>query len=213
MALLSLAAPPAPDGRSLWTYWSGTLGDLVLPGIIYGLTSSCVSLGPDRVSSASYVAAAFGCVAGAASQASWLLDPRSRLNWLLIAPHTFSFPGWYHAGYLTLTSGYVAGVAWESLRRMGLAANDRLGALLGGVGAIATAAACGVFTLTVCADSLPSAGTSSSESTIALTAAAPVALLALALWRLGRSALLLVRPVGCALAFTGLCAIALAIGK
>jgi hypothetical protein len=213
MALLSLTAARAPDGRSMWTYWSGTLGDLVLPGIIYGLTRTCTALGPDRISPGSYAAAALGATAGAASQASWLLDPSPRLNWLLVAPHTFSFPGWYHAGYLTLTSGYVAGTAWEGLRRMGMAPDDRLRTLLGGRGAAAMAAACGIFTLTVVADSLPSAGTSASASTIAVTVAAPVLLTALAAWRLGRSAGLLVRPVGCGLAATGICAIVIAAGK
>jgi hypothetical protein len=204
MALLSLGNVHPPGGRSMWTYWSGTVGDLVLPVIVYGLTRACVALGPDRISSGSYAVGVLGAVIGGGAQAAWLTDPDPRLNWLLVAPHTFSWPGWYHAVYLVITAAYVAGTAWEALRRMGRAPSSRLITILGGPGAAVAASACGIFVLTIVADSLPSASTSSSRSTIAITAATPTLLLVLAAWRLGRATALLFRPIVWALVITGI---------
>jgi hypothetical protein len=213
MALLSLVSVHSPGGRSMWTYWSGTLGDLTLPVIVYGLTRTCVMLGPERISPGSYAAAGLGAIIGTGSQAAWLADPNPRLNWLLVAPHTFSFPGWYHAVYLVITAAYVAGTAWEALRRMGRAPRSRLSAILAGPGAAAMMSACGIFVLTIVADSLPSASTSSSQSTIAITAATPALLLALAAWRLGRATALLFRPIACALAITGIGVLLISAGR
>ena len=219
MGAMALVTTPPNGVRPLWTYWSGTIGDLLLPVIVYGFTQACAVLTPTglpEVSAGSYVAAGIGATIGALSQAAWLLDPAPRLNWLLIAPHTFSFPGWYHAVYLIITSAYVAGVSWELLRRARLAmlaSPNQVRAVLGGWGAMATLTAVGIFVLTVVADSLPSQGTSSSRATIAIIVSAPVALLALAAWRLRGAASALGRPLLLSLAVTAVGALILSITR
>lgn len=207
MAIMALVKRPPKGVRPLWAYWSGTVGDLVLPVIIYGITRACTALRPPSrptVTPGTYLAAAAGGVLGMASQAAWLLDPDPRINWLLTAPHTFSFPGWYHAGYLTITSAYFGGASWELLRRAVLAPSDQTARVLGGAGATATLTAIEIFVVTVVADSAPSAATSSSQATIAIVAACPVVLLALAARRLGSRAHVLARPLAVSLAITAL---------
>lgn len=168
---------------------------------------------PGGTPRSSYATAGLGAAIGALSQVAWLSDPAPRLNWLLIAPHRFSFAGWYHAVYLTLTSAYVGGVSWEALRRAARAPRELLASVFGGRGATAVLAACGIFVLTVVADSLPSAATSSSLTTIVIIVSCPAALLAIAAWRLGHAVTVLRRPLAHALLVTALGALVIATSR
>jgi hypothetical protein len=64
------------------------------------------------------VAFVVGGLAGAAVQASWLLDPSPVTNWTLPRAHHFSFPGWYHACYLVLAAGSIAAMGTLGARRL-----------------------------------------------------------------------------------------------
>jgi hypothetical protein len=216
MAIMALATRLPKGTRPLWSYWSGTLGDLVLPIIIYGVTRACAALpsgGRSVVARDSYAAAAAGAALGLASQAAWLSDPNPRINWLVTAPHTFSAAGWYHATYLTITSAYVGGASWELLRRAKLAPSDQTRRVLGGAGATATLTAIEVFVVTVIADSVPSGATSSSQATIAIIVACSVTLLALAAARLGGRASVLARPLAVSLIITVLGTLVVALAR
>ncbi|MFF3330514.1 hypothetical protein ACFYWX_13295 [Streptomyces sp. NPDC002888] len=210
MSAMALATEPPPGVRPLWSYWSGTVGDLLLPVVVYGLTRACqvlavtpepadtVDAGPrDRRRGRScLVAAGVGAAIGAVSQAAWLADPDPQLNWLLIAPHLFSPAGYYHAGFLVLTSAGVAGTGWEALRRAGRARGTaRLRRVLSGHGCSVVLASAGLFVLTVVKDSAPLTDTVSARATVAAVSLAPVALLGVAVWRLGRDATVLLRPL------------------
>jgi hypothetical protein len=205
MAVMALLTTLPKHVRPLWAYWSGTLGDLVLPVIIYGFTEACARLkstSRPEVLAGTYVTAAVGALIGALSQVAWLFDATPRLNWLLVAPHTFSFAGWYHAAYLTITSAYVAGISWELLARARLVPREGVSLVLGGRGAAMTMIAIEIFVITVVADSIPSSGTSSSQATIAIIVSSLGVLVALAAWRIRGAVLVLFRPFALSLAIT-----------
>ncbi|MEV5410450.1 hypothetical protein AB0K60_16615 [Thermopolyspora sp. NPDC052614] len=197
MAVASLVGRFPEPG--MWRYWSGTVGDLILlPAVIYGLTRA-VTLLPDPGRSRSrWLVAAAGGAAGAAAQASWLLDPAPRVNWMLVRAHTFSWIGWYHAIFLCVVAAYIAGVTWELLRRTRAAPPPPW--MLGGNGCALVLSAAAMFVLTAVADSLPSAATASSLATMAAIALAPVAMLAASAALLGRSARGLLGPLAVAVA-------------
>jgi len=94
LATISLAIEPATGLPGMWDYWSGTVGDAVLlPIIIGGLTAAISRL---KAYSANGSRLPVTCVAflgaalGVVSQATWLLDPTPRLNWMIVQPHTLS---------------------------------------------------------------------------------------------------------------------------
>jgi hypothetical protein len=209
MSLVSLAWTPPSGLPSMWDYWSGTVGDLLLPVVLYGLTCGCLLLAAgenEKPSRWSVVVGLLGAGLGACSQVAWLADSSPRRNWMLVEPHRFSTVGWYHAVFLVVTSGYVAGSAVELLlraRRLARAAKGRqaasrrrlLRSVLSGNGSALVACAASVFVVTVVADSLPSGATSSSHATIIAILAAPLLTLLLAALMLGREVRLLVLPV------------------
>ena len=161
-----------------WDYASGTLGDaLVLPLLVGALTYLLCSLPSSaRDSVACSIGAVVGLAGGAAVQFSWLADPSPRLNWVLPEPETFSLPGWYHAVFLVLLSGAVGAAYCTALVRLGSTDSEevvRAARLPVGVFCGAVTA----FLFLVVLDSIPSAGTSSSTTTIVLCGASIAAAL------------------------------------
>jgi hypothetical protein len=119
-----------------------------------------------------------GALAGAAVQASWFLDADPQVNWTLPAPHTFSAPGWYHAGFFVAFSSFAASSLLLMVGRLRSAGPDvdvrtEVTVLVGAV-------AC--FLGLVVADSWPSASTSSSAVTILASVAVLVAGLGALVW-------------------------------
>ncbi len=94
-------------------YVSGTVGDAVLlPALVYFLAWSrervVGTVGESPSLRASLTYALLGAVPGAAVMASWLLDDDARLNWSLPEPGRFSLAGWWHAVFLVLVCGLLA---------------------------------------------------------------------------------------------------------
>ena len=188
--------------RSPWTYRAGTVGDLLLPVIVYGLVRGTGRLPRPAAGCPATVSAAVAAGAvGALGQTAWLADPDPQRNWLLVAPHTFSAPGWYHAVYLVAMATAFGGLTAACLHRLRYALHgppagaDVARRLLAGGGTRAVLAAIGLFALTVVADSVPTAGTSSSRATIAVVTLPVAAALGLAVAVLGRDARHLARPL------------------
>lgn len=210
MALYSLTGPAFGPLPTLWQSWGGTVGDIVLPFVVYGLIRGVQALGPGGIHTSSYLVGVAGGLAGAVCQAFWLLDPEPYVNWMLVAPHTFSPIGWYHFGYLVIVAGFVAGTAWELLVRARARvrsagdpdADVRLRLVFGSRATTATAVAVLVFAVAVAADAVTSLESLASVGT-ALGALAPL-LLTLAIFTavLGRTVLLLIRPLVTAVAIT-----------
>lgn len=105
----------------LYTFRSATIGDgVLLPLLAYSLIRSAdiryawLKQNKKIVLSGTVVA----CLAGAALQVDWLVNPHPRLNWTLPAPHRFNFPGWYHAGFLVAACGFFAGAAVAAFLRI-----------------------------------------------------------------------------------------------
>jgi hypothetical protein len=203
---------------SMRDYWSGTIGDLVfLPVVVYGVSRGVTLLSDGSRRSARGHSIAFGALGaaiGAATQISWIADPTPRVNWMLVAPHTFSPIGWYHAAFLTMTSGYLAGASAELFlrareqRRSAPNSTDHLASVLGGNGAAIIATAGSLFVTTIVADSYTSRTTFSSVATMtAITAACALSLVLVFL--LGSDSRLLLGPLAVAAATTaGVCGIA-----
>jgi hypothetical protein len=222
MALYSLTGPAFGPVPTLWQSWGGTVGDIALPFLVYGLLRGVQALGPGCIHVSTYVVSGLGGLAGAACQAFWLLDPEPYVNWMVVAPHTFSPIGWYHFGYLVVVAGFVAGTAWELLvraRARGRAVEDpgadpRLRLVLGSRATTATAVGALVFAVAVAADAVTSLDSMASVGTT-LGALAPLLItLAVALAMLGRRARLLIRPLVTAAAITsGLVVMAWMISK
>lgn len=102
-------AAPHTELPGLYDYASATWGDgLLLPLAIAALwtmvmpTRTSVVLASRVLPS---VLGGIGVLAGGVMQTVWLLDPAPRLNWTLTAAHHFTAAGWYHAGFLAITSG------------------------------------------------------------------------------------------------------------
>jgi hypothetical protein len=212
-----------PRLARMWGSWGGTVGDLALPVLFYGLVrgaallppasrggpgkpgepgnepGEAATLPPTRRRPIAFVAA-LGAAGGAAAQAGWLADPDPRPNWLLVAPHTLSGPGWYHLGFLVVAAAGVAGLAYRFLDRARRGLAERVRALLGTPGAYATLTAAALFAGAVVLDAVPSIATVASRATAAAVLGAVVALLALAAARLGRTAGALLAPAGVAVA-------------
>jgi hypothetical protein len=190
----------------MWDYWSGTAGDLLfLPVVVFGLVFGVTHIRANaslRRSSFTALAAMLGAAAGAVSQAAWLFDPQPRLNWMVIRPHGLSPIGWYHAAFLVVASGLLAGLTTELLlraRRIARSTKDANAAqglaLLEGTGASFVLTSAGLFVITVIADSYVSRTTSSSLWTIGLTLAAASVVLGLTWALLGRAARRLGGPI------------------
>ena len=194
-----------PGVPSMYDYWSGTIGDLLLlPLIVFGLTRAIGLLSGRHgvVPSWWSVAAGMaGAAAGAISQLAWLVDPEPRVNWMLIEPHVFSPIGWYHAAFVIVVAGYVTGATVElllrarRLRRHTVPPRDRLISVLGGNGAAVVITAGVLFAVTVVADSYVSRATSSSAATILALVGAFVAAALLALLLVGKDSQLLLGPI------------------
>jgi hypothetical protein len=96
----------------LYDYYSATWGDgLLLPVAVaaasYALYRARTLAG--RANLKMMVGCAtVGFLIGGAYQALWLLDPNPHLNWMLPAPHHFSFAGWYHAAFLSIVSSCIS---------------------------------------------------------------------------------------------------------
>jgi hypothetical protein len=226
LAVRSAVAAGPVGRRGMWTYWSGAAGDLLLPGLLYGLlrarslataltAGACAPAVPGRwagheaalADRGTWAIAAAGALGGAASQAGWLADAYPQLNWLLIAPHRFSLPGWNQAAYLVAMSAAVPAAVWSALGALRTtldAASTRAQArqLLSGSGSTAVMSAAQLFAATILADSAPTPSTGASRSTIAVILAAPASLLALAAVRLGPHRACLAHPLSLATAVT-----------
>ena len=183
LATISLAIEPATGLPGMWDYWSGTVGDAVLlPIIIGGLTAAisrlkAYSANGSRlpVTCVAFIGAALGVV----SQATWLLDPTPRLNWMIVQPHTLSLAGWYHLLFLIVVSAILAGATFELLLRARSARNVSIAhspdaedarrgirEVFGSSWTILVLGATFLFAATVVADSAPSLETLSSKGTV-----------------------------------------------
>ncbi len=167
-------------------YLSGTVGDAVLlPALVYLLAWSrgrvLDAVGNSPSVTRSIVYASLGAVPGAAVMASWLLDEGARLNWSLPEPGTFSLAGWWHAIFLVLVCALLSEHALAvmlGLRRLRSVAAATHAAYIRSpavpsIGAVAVAF-CGLAVY----DSLPSAATFASISTIAAVSAATLVAIA-----------------------------------
>lgn len=117
-------------------YRSGTIGDAILVPVMVGILIAALrneSLAPaTRERRVALAAGLVGMLAGAGVQLSWLLDSNPVPNWTLPKPHHFTLPGWYHACFLTVTSGAMAALAITATRRLRVAKPEtRRGALAG----------------------------------------------------------------------------------
>ena len=110
-----------PSGLpGLYFYRSATWGDgLLLPLLIWALARQSVATDGwrRRVAAASTVA---GAAAGALTQVQWLASGTTRLNWTIPTLHHFNAAGWWHAAFLVVFSGVIAGL----VARMSISAAD-----------------------------------------------------------------------------------------
>lgn len=99
-----------------------TIGDTVLlPILASSLYIACRGVGA-RVATPSFrLGASVGALGGIALQASWLIDPKPRLTWVLPEVHRFSWQGWYHGAFLVLISGLLVGLTARLLTFLWLA--------------------------------------------------------------------------------------------
>jgi hypothetical protein len=159
-----------PDLPGHWDYAAGTWGDAVFLPLTVGLLWRWSRQGPvpaPRLLQA--LGATAGGIVGVLSQAAWYADPEPRPNWVLPAAHDFSSSGWYHAGFLVTTSALTGAMIVSVVYRQRHEAQSPTGMLVTSLFAAAT-----TFAGLVVLDSAPSAGTSSSQATIAVTLTAVV---------------------------------------
>lgn len=203
MAVYSLTGPAYGSLPTIWQSWGGTLGDMLLPAVVYSLVRGAQLLGPARIHPSSYALAAVGGLGGAGSQAAWLLDADPYVNWMLVAPHTFSPIGWYHFGYLIIVASTVAGTAWELLvRARGIATSTnsspedeaRLRFVLGSRATAVAITSFLCFAAAVASDSISSLESLASMGTSAGAVAPLVVAIMVATVLLGPRVRLLVRP-------------------
>ena len=179
-------------------YRASIVGDgFLLPIIVYVLTRSALAL-PSRSDGASAMAigGGVGGVMGALVQAAWWLDPDPHLHWGLTSPHHFTLAGWWHAVFLTVTSGLVLGLWCTILQR--LLWWDRSGASathLGKLAALWLSFGIISFAGLLALDGGPSDSTASTQITL-ITAFTTLALGVLMLLAVARRAVLkLVTPI------------------
>jgi len=121
----------------LFTYRAATVGDgILLPLLAYSLVRSCEPVRCwSRVTRwAAAAGATAGVLAGAGSQASWLENPRPKVNWTFPSAGTFNAVGWYHAAFLVIASGFFSGAtiaAGARLRKVRSMSSVRSIGLLG----------------------------------------------------------------------------------
>lgn len=208
MALYSLTGPAFGPLPTVWQSWGGTVGDVVLPFVVYGLVRGVQILGPRRVHMSSYVAGGAGSLGGASAQVAWLLDPQPYTNWMLVEAHTFSPIGWYHFAYLVTVAGFVTGTAWELLvraRRARLQAGEsmevdhRLRVVLRSRATTATITLIFIFAAAVAADSVTSLESLASVGTSVGALLPPLLALLVAAVMLGPSMRMLLRPLATAM--------------
>lgn len=105
-ASLGLGDPRLPG---LYSFRAATVGDgILLPLLAYALVRSA---GPDGAATRfqvvfSRAGGIIGALLGLAVQIQALIDPSARLDWTFPAPHSYNFPGWYHAVFLVSASGF-----------------------------------------------------------------------------------------------------------
>lgn len=207
MALYSLTGPAFGSLPTVWQSWGGTVGDIALPLVVYGLVRGAQILDSGRIHVGSCFVGMVGSLGGAVSQAAWLVDPEPYINWMLVAPHTFSPVGWYHFAYLVVLSGFVTGTTWELLvraRRTRMRSggpperDHRLRLVLSSRATTATATAALIFVAAVAADSVASLGSIASVGTIAGALVPPLLALVVTTAMLGPITRLLVRPLATA---------------
>lgn len=98
-----------PHLPGLYIFRSATVGDgLLLPLLAYSLIRSAgLQRGWSRYQHIFAISAgALAALAGIMVQVHELTDPDTRLNWTFSAPHSYNLPGWYHAGFLIVASGF-----------------------------------------------------------------------------------------------------------
>lgn len=118
---LSTVGAGADDLPGLYTFRSATVGDaLLLPFLAYGLARSAQIQGAWTRIELRLIAtgALLGTIAGAAEISTWLLDSNPTLNWTLPAPGEFNLPGWYHAIFLVVASGFFTAAGAAVLLRL-----------------------------------------------------------------------------------------------
>jgi hypothetical protein len=121
MLLLWLAGLGDSSRRGFIEYWSATVGDaIILPILAYALTKAALPIRDwsRRDRSLVIVAAGIAALGGVATQYTWLSSATIETNWTLPEPHVFNLPGWYHAVFLVVVSGFLAGACAASLLRL-----------------------------------------------------------------------------------------------
>lgn len=200
----------------MWDYWSGTIGDgILLPLVCAGLVSGVSRLKTLAVPGfrlGTALACLVGATAGAVSQATWLLDPNPRLNWMIIEVNTLSFAGWYHLVFLIITSAFICGTSIELILRAKSArsvsllpgpiciqARTALREVFGSSLTIAVLASAFLFGATVIADGAGSLDTVSSQGMVFGNLLGIAASVVVAALFLRRQAIPLFFSCGCAL--------------
>ena len=105
-AALRLGDPRLPG---LYSFRAATVGDgILLPLLAYALVRAADPRGPGSRFQVIFSTAGgvLGALAGLGVQTWALIDNDTRLDWTFPAPHSYNFPGWYHAVFLIVTSGF-----------------------------------------------------------------------------------------------------------
>ena len=150
----------------LLDYRAAVLGDGIFIPVVAGLLAALLwnerhPLGArDRAMTLS--AATLGALAGAAVQASWLLDPSAVTNWTLPRAHHFSSPGWYHVCYLVIASASISAAGTLAARTVRAAAPAIRQRLADGWGLALLWMCGGAFTSVLSLDGSGSSATSAS---------------------------------------------------
>lgn len=103
---LGLGDPRLPG---LYSFRTATVGDgILLPLLAYALVRSAGPDGPATRFQAAFSRAGgiVGALLGLAVQIQALIDPSAHLDWTFPAPHSYNFPGWYHAVFLVSASWF-----------------------------------------------------------------------------------------------------------
>jgi hypothetical protein len=175
LALMWAAGMGEQSLRGLFDYRSATVGDgLLLPTTAVALAVLLGHLTAGNGLRAAVTLGVVGALAGAATQMLWLGDPSPEPNWTLPRAHHFTFPGWWHAAFLTAASGLMTGL-WAlvllRLRRVG--DPERATVLCSQAWAIAVGGLLGTIAL-VLRDNEGAAHTQAGTATYAGVAAAAV---------------------------------------
>lgn len=167
MSVLAVVGNTHDDLPGHWDYLSGTWGDaLLLPLLGSSLLWLVLNLPESRFDARAVgYGALVGMGGGVAVQASWLADSDPELNWMLVAPHTFSLPGWYHAGFLIVVASGYSALGFLAIVRLRFAKET---AKFHQAVLLITASVSAFITLVI-ADSLRTAWTKSSGTTITVS--------------------------------------------